>query len=303
MRRAVIDVGSNSVLLLVSEHRNGVWVPILETSAVTGLGEGTKATGLLSERGMADTLAALSTACSRARDLGVERALAAATMATRIATNTQTFLDRAAAQGTPVVVLSGEDEAEYGFRSVAEDATLGLPHNRPFSVIDVGGHSTELVVADSSSRVLYRRSFPVGTLGLRSAELADESPRADALLRACTHIDRVLVDEARPTSGGLPVVLGATGTNLVTIREKIAEWDSMRVHGASLDSEEVSRAVGWLSEMTDSGRRALIGIEPGRERTIHIGSLILERCLHVLNADRCLVSVRGWRHALLEADC
>lgn len=251
---------------------------------------------------MADTLAALATACSRARDLGVERVLAAATMAARIATNTQTFLDRAAAQGTPVVVLSGEDEAEYGFRSVAEDVTLGLPPNRPFSVIDVGGHSTELVVADSSERVLYRRSFPVGTLGLRSGELADESPQADALLRACTHIDQVLVDEARPTSGGLPVVLGATGTNLVTIREKTAEWDSMRVHGASLDLEEVSRAAGWLSAMTDAGRRSLVGIEPGRERTIHIGSLILERCLYVLNADRCLVSVRGWRHALLETD-
>lgn len=297
----MIDVGSNSVLLLVADQREGRWVPILETSAVTGLGEGTKATGLLSERGMVDTLSALSTAWSRARELGVERVLAAATMAARIATNTQTFLDRAASQGTPVVVLSGEDEAEYGFKSVAEDATLGLPQSQRFSVIDVGGHSTELVVAESPSRILYRRSFPVGTLGLRSAELADESPPANALLRACTHIDQVLIDDERPMNGGLPVVLGATGTNLVTIREKIAEWDSMRVHGACLDAEEVSRSVGWLSGMTDAGRRALVGIEPGRERTIHIGSLILERCLYVLNADRCLVSVRGWRHALLEA--
>jgi len=302
VRRAVIDVGSNSVLLLVSEYRDGRWTPILETSAVTGLGEGTKATGLLSERGMADTLVALSTACSRAQDLGVDRLVAAATMAARIATNTQEFLSRAEAQGTPVVVLSGEDEAEYGFRSVADDTSLGLPKGQPFSVIDVGGHSTELVLADSDAEVLYRRSYPVGTLGLRGAELADESPQPEALLRACTQIDRVLTDESRPIGSGTAVVLGATGTNLVTVREKIGEWDSMRVHGATLDAEEVSRSVGWLSRMTDAERRSLVGIEPGRERTIHIGSLILERCLNVLNAEQCLVSVRGWRHALLEAE-
>ena len=96
------------------------------------------------------------------------------------------------------------------------------------------------------------------------------------------------------------MVLGATGTNLVSIREKLKAWEPDKVHGAVLDYEEISRAVGWLMPMTDAQRRDVPGMEPGREKTIHIGALILERFLFALRASSCGVSVRGWRHALLE---
>jgi exopolyphosphatase/guanosine-5'-triphosphate,3'-diphosphate pyrophosphatase len=145
-----------------------------------------------------------------------------------------------------------------------------------------------------------RRSFPIGTLGLRGTVLTDESPSGLDLLRATKSIDETIGIDYLPHQSGVAVVLGATGTNLVTIREKMAEWHSEKVHGAWLDYEEVSKAVGWMSPMTDYERSQIVGIEPGRERTIHIGSLILERFLHVTRSLGCRVSVRGWRHALLE---
>lgn len=300
----MIDVGSNSVLLLVSELQDGVWNPIRETSEVTALGEGTKATGLLSETGMADTLAAVKRAYEVAHSMGAESVRAAATMAARIASNTQDFLARAEAAGTPIMVLPGEEEAELGFRAVVDDPTLIAPSEYRVSIIDVGGHSTELVTAERNRsngwNVLFRQSFPVGTLGLRGSVLEGQSPDGLALMRATSQIDELIASGNPPSEAGVAVVLGATGTNLVTIREGMAEWDSHRVHGAWLDYEEVSKAVGWMSPMTDAQRRAILGIEPGRERTIHIGSLILERFLHALHAEGCRVSVRGWRYALLE---
>ena len=99
---------------------------------------------------------------------------------------------------------------------------------------------------------------------------------------------------------GLVVTLGATGTNLVTIRERMTVWDADRVHGATLEYEEVSRAAVWLSGLGDAGRAAVPGIERGREHTIHAGALILERCLFKLGSESCRVSVRGWRHAMLD---
>lgn len=297
MHRAVIDVGSNSVLLLVAERVGSHWNPVIETTEVTALGEGTKATGLLSERSMTDTLAAVSRAYQVARDTGCDQIEAGVTMAARIATNTADFLARADAQGTPIRVLSGEEEADLGFQAVATDPAFSDAPR--LSIIDVGGHSTELVTAEKD-RVLFRKSFPIGTLALKGSSLADETLNGLQILRASKEIDDLIAMEYRPHEGGLAIVLGATGTNLITIREQMLEWDPAKVHAQWLDYEEVSKSVSWLGAMTDAERAAVPGMEKGRERTIHLGSLILERFLYAIHVLGCRVSVRGWRHALLE---
>ena len=77
------------------------------------------------------------------------------------------------------------------------------------------------------------------------------------------------------------------------------EWKPELVHGATLQYEEISKAASWLSDMSLAERAALIGMEKGREATIHAGALILERALFALGAETCRVSVKGWRHARL----
>lgn len=298
MRRATIDVGSNSVLLLVAEQQDGVWEPIHETSRVTSLGEGTKVTGLLGEPGMSATLDALRDAYTAAREQGVEWIKAGVTMAGRIARNTADFLARAEAQGTPCVVLSGEEEAELGLRAVLDDPTFASSPR--ITIIDVGGQSTELVTADRGVAELpFRKSFSVGTLGLRSAFDNRETLDGLDLLRASRMIDEIVGVEYLPHQCGHVVALGASGTNLVTIRDRMTEWDAARVHGAYLDYEEISKAAGWLGAMTDAERAAVVGLEPGRERTVHLGALLLERFLFAVHGLGVSVSVRGWRHAWL----
>jgi exopolyphosphatase/guanosine-5'-triphosphate,3'-diphosphate pyrophosphatase len=295
MPKAVIDVGSNSVLLLVAEGGHTLY----ESSAVTSLGEGTKKTGLLSEAGMTRTLDALRTAFDDARAHGATEVKAAATMAARIASNTPEFQKRAEAQGTPVEVLSGDDEAELGFRTVADDPTFA--DSDRISIVDVGGQSTELVTADrrgSGWDKVFHKSFPVGTLALKDNFLSAESPDGPAVFRASAYLDELLHEVHH--SGGTPVALGATGTNLVTIRDGITVWDPERVHGQWLHYGEIGSMVGRLMPLTDAQRAAIPGMEPGREKTLPAGVLILERFLNALSARGCAVSVRGWRHAMLE---
>lgn len=304
MRKAVVDVGSNSVLLLVEESGPSGWRVVHEATAVTALGEGTRQTGVLSEEAMDRTLAALRRFFDEAVAHGAAEVLAGVTMAGRIARNTDDFLRRAESQGTPAFVLSGEDEAQLGFLAVALDPVVA---NSPrISIVDVGGHSTELVTADREPaepygwRVRFRKSFPIGTLAMLGGEFAVECPDFPLRLKAAANLDDQIGLCYRPGEAGTPVALGATGTNLVTLREKMTVWEPEKVHGAVLLYEEVSRAVGWLSGMTLAERAALPGMEPGREKTIHAGSLILERFLFALREDYVRVSVRGWRHALLE---
>ena len=300
MRQAVIDVGSNSVLLLVSELRSGIWVPIHEDTAITALGEGTKQSGLLSERAMSDTLGAVGRFWRAAVELGAENVVAAATMAARIASNSADFLASAAAQGTPIRVLSGEDEAQLGFRAVVEDPMFASSGR--ISIIDPGGQSTEMVTAtrcDSGWEVDFRRSYPIGTLGLKSTHFPNEQVNGLEVIRASGAIDDLIGVCYRPGQCGEVVVLGAAGTNLVSVRDSLLEWVPDRVHGARLDYEEISKAVGWMMSMSDAERSVIPGLEKGREKTIHIGAFVLERFLFALRAESCRVSVRGWRHALL----
>lgn len=295
MPKAVVDVGSNSVLLLVAESGKTLY----ETTAVTSLGEGTKRTGLLGEAGMARTLEALARAFADARAHGATETRAAATMAARIASNTPEFQRRAEAQGTPVEVLSGEDEADLGFRAVADDAAFA--DEARISIVDVGGQSTELVTASRAAKgwdVEFRRSFPIGTLALKDGPLSAESPDGPAVFQASLAIDDLLKEVRHP--GGTPVALGATATNLVTIRESMARWEPEKVHGSWLHYGEIGAAVGRLMPLTNEERAAIVGMEPGREKTLPAGVLILERFLHAISARGCAVSVRGWRHAMLE---
>lgn len=286
MRRAVVDVGSNSVLLTVAERQDDCWQPVFETTEVTALGGQVKQTGNIAEGDALATLQALSAAKAHADHLDAEFR-AYGTMALRLAANASNFLERAAGQGTPVTVMSGDLEAELGFASVADD-----PHfSDDAVVVDVGGHSTEVSTKDS------RASFPIGTLGLRSNYLRHESPDSGAILQASAVLDETFAQLTK--ASGKVVGLGASVTNLASIREALTEWTPDRIHGAFLDYEEVSRFVGHSMRMTEAERGALVGIEPGRERTVHIGALIVERALLALGAEGIFVSVRGWRHAML----
>ncbi len=303
MIKAVLDVGSNSVLTTVMERTADGWQSLFESSDVTALGEGTKQTGLLSEAAMERTLAAIKRGFEMAHELGAESTVAAATMAARIAQNTSDFQARGEAQGTPIIVLSGEREAELGFLAVANDPLFKDAVR--ISIIDPGGHSTELVTADRSTNgwdIHFRRSYPIGTLAMLSGFFSEECPDGLAQMRASKELDETIGLCYLPHQHGTVVTLGATGTNLITIRDKMPEWDPLKVHGQKLDYEEISRAVSWLSEMPVSEREQIVGMERGREKTLHAGALILERFLFALRAENCYVSVRGWRHALIEGE-
>ncbi|MEX2243196.1 MAG: hypothetical protein WD716_05040 [Fimbriimonadaceae bacterium] len=300
MRRAVVDVGSNSVLLVVAERTGDGWQTIAESSQVTGLGTDTRATGLLRQDAQERTLTAVQQAFARAAGLSAP-CMAAATMAVRIATNADEFLTAARRQGTPVIVLSGEDEARLGLESVMNDREF-QSYER-ITVIDPGGHSTELTTAartPDGTKTLFSKSFPVGALALRDGPMGADSPNSAARFSASFELDAQLDLDYEPGFAGVAVALGASATNLVTVRERMTQWDAERVHGQRLTYEEVSKSAAWMSELTEAERAKIVGLEPGREKTIHIGALILERFMNAVHVSECLVSTRGWRHALLD---
>ena len=302
MLKACIDVGSNSILLAVeSKDKGNSWSQIFEDSEVTALGEDVKQTQLLREDRMVATLKTIKRFVDKATSLGADTTIIGATMAVRIAKNQAEFLARAEHQGTSIRVLSGDVEAQLGFEAVAYDPLFA--DQQKITIIDPGGQSTELTTATRTElawKVEFRRSFPIGTLALRGGPCQNERLDGPHYLTAAIELDDLIGLTYLPRQAGVAVVLGATGTNLVSILHQYNDWKPELVHGACLRVEEISNLGSWLAKMSDEERSKVPGIEPGRERTIHLGALILERFLFAIREIECQVSVRGWRHALIE---
>ncbi len=300
--RAAIDIGSNSILLVIAERFGDAWRPVHEAGWVTGLGRDRAEDGSLAEAAMAESLAALREAAQAVRDHGAELR-AWGTAALRQAPNAEGFIRRAAEAGTPVRLLSGDDEARLGLECILRDPLFSSADR--ITIIDPGGRSTELATAVREGggwRTLYRSSTPVGALTLLDGPYRAERPTpADHIAAVCL-IDDLIGQQYLPGACGQVAALGAAGSNLVSIREKLSEWQPERVHGQELDYEEVGKAVSWLGGLSIAERAALTGIEKGREATLPGGALILERFMNAVHCLGCRVSVRGWRHAALEMD-
>jgi exopolyphosphatase/guanosine-5'-triphosphate,3'-diphosphate pyrophosphatase len=283
------------------EKQDGRWRPIAESSQVTALGENLKQTGSLAEEAIQRTLKALAEAWRIAREHNAD-VQAFGTMALRMAENAGEFLQRATCQQTPVSILSGEEEARLGLLSVATDPTFA---GEQIACVDVGGHSTEIGVYDRIKReIVWQNSFAIGTLGLKESLGQQQKLDRFSLLRACALVDEALADVPDGIASMRPTVVavGASATNLISIERQLEQWDPSRIHGETLSYESISPFVGNTWSWTDEERASLAGIEPGRECTIHLGALILERALHALRAEEVRVSVRGWRHAIIEDD-
>ncbi|HMO63627.1 MAG TPA: diol dehydratase reactivase ATPase-like domain-containing protein [Verrucomicrobiota bacterium] len=142
--RAVVDVGTNSVKLLVARVRGAEVIPVFERAEQTRLGRGFYEDHRLRPEAVRHTAQAVAGFVHRARELGASAIRVLATSAVRDAVNSAELTDAlSAATGLPVEVISGEVEAAMAFRGVCTDPGLA---GRPLLVMDLGGGSTEFIV-------------------------------------------------------------------------------------------------------------------------------------------------------------
>ncbi len=171
-RFASIDVGSNTVLLLVAERRGGGFVPLLERAEITRLGRGVDRTGRLDASSIRDTVEVLASYARQARGLGAEIVACVATSAARDASNSPEFFEAArAAAGLAPEVITGEEEARLVYRSAWRDFGAA---GAPLAVLDVGGGSTEFTWGDGPTPQ-GRRSLQIGAVRL-TERVVDSDP-------------------------------------------------------------------------------------------------------------------------------
>lgn len=298
MRLAAMDVGTNSVLLLVAEvAAGGRLQPIEDRAVVSRLGQGLVPGGRLRPEAADRTAATIAELAARARQLGAEEIRALGTMGLRLAADADAFIERIARDcGVAIRVISGDEEARLTYRGAQHQLPAG---SERLVVCDVGGGSTE-VISGREARIEQRRSLELGAVGLTERFLPHD-PIAPAELAALRHhLAAQLAAEFDPPARPFELVaVGGTATSLAAMHHQLERYDAERVHGTRLSRRWLAEQLAELARLDVPARARIRGLEPGRADIIPAGTAILLALLERLGAASLLISDRGLRHGLL----
>jgi len=283
MRLGVLDVGSNTVhLLVVDAHRGGHPMPARSVKSVLRLAEHVDADGRLSRRGADALVAAIVAARRAAKELDCDDLLSFATSALREASNAAKVLDRVRAEtGVDLQVLTGSDEARLTFLAVRR--WFGWSAGR-LLVLDIGGGSLEIACGlDEEPETAV--SLPLGAGRLTRERLPGNPPSRSAVAALREHVDAELAAVAGPDAvGGAPE--RAAGTSK-TIRS-LARLTGAAPSTAGLNVRRtltiagLRQVIGFISRMTSADLAELEGVSPARSHQLLAGAVVAEAAMRAL---------------------
>ncbi|HYH28245.1 MAG TPA: DUF501 domain-containing protein [Actinomycetota bacterium] len=287
---AAVDMGTNSIRLLVAEPRAETLHELARDMAITRLGLGVDRTGRFDPAALERTLDALGWYARRARALGAGRIRLGATSAARDASNRDDLVRRVLeVAGSEPEILSGEREARLSFLG----GTQGLERPAPFAIFDIGGGSTELAMGYRSAERAV--SVDLGSVRLTERIRPADPPSREDLeaMRSEAHAQVAAAAEQVPIGKASTLVgLAGTTTTVQAIALGLPRYDPDEIHRSELRIEDAERVTHELAGMSVAERRALPVMAPGREDVIVAGAVILTEILRVAGAHACIVSER-----------
>jgi exopolyphosphatase/guanosine-5'-triphosphate,3'-diphosphate pyrophosphatase len=271
-RLAVIDCGSNSFRLVVFTYTDAWWKRTDEIHEAVRIGEGLDATGELGEAPMERALETLELYAHFCQATGVEAIRPVATSAIRDASNQKEFLKRARKRtGLEVEVLSGEEEARYGYLAAINSTTLSQG-----VVLDLGGGSMQLTRVEQREPI-DMRSWPLGAVRMTERFLpGGEKPRRKQIRALRDHVLAQLESAAWLDEGGRLSGVGGTVRNLAAAAQLAAELPSYGIQGFRLSRAALGELIERFSELTAAERAGVPGIKAARGDLILAGALVID---------------------------
>jgi exopolyphosphatase/guanosine-5'-triphosphate,3'-diphosphate pyrophosphatase len=315
IRHAVIDVGTNSVKLLVAEVAGHEIRPVSEQSQQTRLGHSFYETHRLQPEAIRATAGAVAEFAAAAREARATSVRVIATSAAREAVN-RDDLTSALEQvsGLNVEVISGEQEAALGFQGVATDPKFA---RGPVLLLDVGGGSAQFVFG-RDGRALFSRSFPLGSVRLLETMPCSDPPKPAELASCCAWLKEFLNREVRPTfqdagarlpqrgEGRAPLLdkaqlvgVGGTVSILGCMEAELTTFDRARLEATRLTVARVSWHLERLWSLPLEQRKKIVGLPKNRADIILMGVAIYHAIMEAFGFPDLRISTRGLRFAAL----
>ena len=285
MRKAVIDMGTNSTRLAIAEMADGVFQMIYTEVAETRLGEGMGDERIIRPIPLARNVEAVQRFVQKAKELDVESVRITATSAVRDAQNKaevqQAISDCA---GIPMEILPGEEEARLSYLGASGDFKTS---GGALAVLDIGGGSTELVYPVPAG--LHGVSVNLGAVRLL------EHPELHDTITDTLH---TLKGDTFPDDCTL-IAVGGTNTCLMAMEMGLTQYEGSKIHGQVISKERVDYWCEALFAMTQEEREQIPGMKRKRADIMPYGVLILQKTMELLQISEVTISDKGLVYGLL----
>jgi exopolyphosphatase / guanosine-5'-triphosphate,3'-diphosphate pyrophosphatase len=293
---SVIDIGTNTVLMVTVETRDGAIVRVIgDEHAIARLGKGVDALRMILPETFDRLEGYLRSYRAIAEAHGAERIVAFGTSALRDARNRTELIDAMRDRvGIEIEILSGDDEALWTYRGALFGLRLGRVDT---AVLDIGGGSTELAVGDGES-VRTALSLDIGAVRITERYFQTLPPTRDQLA-AAREWASASVSEFFPLPLGTRLVgVAGTVTTLGAIARGLERFDAEELNGTTISRESIDATIDRLSRLTLEQTAAIPQIASGRADIILGGTVILSATLRHLGTDEITVSTRGVRYGV-----
>jgi exopolyphosphatase/guanosine-5'-triphosphate,3'-diphosphate pyrophosphatase len=284
---AVVDVGSNSVRLVMYRiEGRAIWT-VFNEKVLAGLGRDMAKTRKLSPAGVQQSIAALKRFNALIEAARVDLVFVAATAAVREAKDGPAFVARVAAEtGLEVRVLTGAEEARLSALGVA----AGLPDAEGV-VGDLGGSSLELVRLRPGEEPGQGLTLPLGPLALGAPAPFDPTKTRDK-------IDKIL-DQASGFQTSVFHAVGGAWRNLALLHMRMSGYPLNIVHEYEISGRDAADAARFISRQSKGSLERIDGASKKRADTIPYAAAVLESLIRRLDIGKVVISAYGIREGLL----
>lgn len=289
-RLAAIDIGTNSMRLMLCEIVGNYIAKKEKELIVTRIGKELSKSGAITEKAWTRNIDALKYFKNKADRYGAEAVIAIATSALRDASNGEAFVAAARSQaGVDVRIISGEEEAELGIMGVMSELEDSLA---PVLVIDIGGGSTELILG-SRAKTDYSVSIAAGAVRMteqfiRGNPISDED--ITYLKNKLNELFKEPLDYLAEKKIGRITAIGGTATTIAAIYHGLDIYKPEIVHNTIIDIEFIDSTLKSLKAMPLQERYRVKGLQKERADVIPAGLYIMQHIVKGLGKEKLAIS-------------
>jgi exopolyphosphatase / guanosine-5'-triphosphate,3'-diphosphate pyrophosphatase len=278
---AAIDIGTNSMRLLLCEYDKKHFAHKEKHLIVTRMGQGLSASGIISEDAIQRNLNALKVFKEKADTYGAQEIIAIATSAVRDAENREEFLTAAKEQtGIDIKVISGDIEADLGIIGVVSDYKA---ESGDILVIDIGGGSTELVLGGLRD-IKYSKSVNAGTVRMTERFITSHPIAENEIFNLNKNLQQLFeepISRLKTMNIQNVVAIGGTATTIAAIYHNMCIYDPNKVHNTVIDFDYLHNLLEKLKNMSVEQRYDIKGLQKERADVIPAGITIM---IHIMKS-------------------
>lgn len=291
MKIGTIDIGTNSMRLLIADYKNNKIENRKKYINITRIGQGVDDKGYITEEALERNLNALKEFADKCIEEKCEKVYCMGTSALRDSKNGQDFVNRAKElTNIDVKIICGEEESNLGFMGVLEGA--GGDKSNYILVLDIGGGSTEFIVGNEDG-IKFCKSENVGALRMTEKFITTDPISDEEFSKMSGFIEKTIsstLDKIKGMHVSKLVGIGGAITSLSAMNQQLEVYSMEKVHNSVVTKKDLEKILQNLKKMTLSDKKTIKGLQPKRADIITAGVVILDIIMEKLELNEIIVS-------------